>query len=150
VFFFLAFLGIPYAMHKLVKIIADRAAQQQQQQQQQQQLGGGGAGGAGGVGGAAVTLPNGQVLPPLDPSQLAFARTAFPFQASAQGELSLQVDEIVAIMAKHDPSTGAEVDPRMQVETGWWKGRTREGREGWFPRNHVEVLERRAPEGKKV
>ncbi|KAI0291013.1 hypothetical protein BC826DRAFT_1024459 [Russula brevipes] len=139
-------------MHKLVKIIADRAAQQQQQQQQQQLGSGGGAGGAGGVGGAAaaVTLPNGQVLPPLDPSQLAFARAAFPFQASAQGELSLQVDEIVAIMAKHDPSTGAEVDPRMQVETEWWKGRTREGREGWFPRAFVEVLERRAPEGKKV
>jgi peroxin-13 len=148
VFFFLAFLGIPYAMHKLVKIIADRAAQQQQQQQQQQQLGPGGTGGVGGA--AAVTLPNGQVLPPLDPSQLAFARTAFAFQATTPAELSLQVDEIVAIMAKLDPSTGTEVDPRMHVETEWWKGRTREGREGWFPRTYVEVLERKAPEGKKV
>jgi peroxin-13 len=34
VFFFIAFLGIPYAMHKLVKILADRAAQERQQQQQ--------------------------------------------------------------------------------------------------------------------
>lgn len=152
VFFFLAFLGIPYAMHKLVKILAEHAAQQQQrqqllqQQQQQQQLpnqqphqqqqGG--------------VMPNGQVLPPLDPSQLAFARTAYAFQASTPSELSLQENEIVAVMGKLDPSTGMEVDPRMEVETDWWKGRTRAGREGWFPRKFVEVLERKAPEAKKV
>ncbi|KAI0000700.1 Peroxin 13, N-terminal region-domain-containing protein [Russula compacta] len=124
VFFFLAFLGIPYAMHKLVKILAER--------------------GGGGV------MPNGQVLPPLDPSQLAFARTAYAFQASTPSELNLQENEIVAVMGKLDPSTGMEVDPRMEVETDWWKGRTREGREGWFPRKFVEVLERKAPEAKKV
>ncbi|KAH9000921.1 Peroxin 13, N-terminal region-domain-containing protein [Lactarius hatsudake] len=107
VFFFLAMLGIPYAMHKLV-------------------------------------------LPPLDPSQLSFARTVYPFQASTPSELNLQENEIVAIMGKLDPSTGMEVDPRMEVETEWWKGRTREGREGWFPRKFVEVLERKAPEAKKV
>lgn len=141
VFFFIAFLGIPYAMHKLVKIIADRAAQQQQEQQQllqdhpsqqqQQQQGQ-------------------QVLPPLDPSQLAFARAVYPFQASTPSELSLQENEIVAVMGKLDPSTGLEVDPRIEVGTEWWKGRTREGREGWFPRKFVEVLERKAPEAKKV
>jgi len=140
VFFFIAFLGIPYAMHKLVKILADRAAQQQQEQQQllqhnphqqhQQQ--------------------EQQVLPPLDPSQLAFARTVYPFQASTPSELNLQENEIVAVMGKLDPSTGLEVDPRIEVETEWWKGRTREGREGWFPRKFVEVLERKAPEAKKV
>ena len=27
----------------------------------------------------------------------------------------------------------------------WWKGRTREGREGWFPKKFVQVLERRKP-----
>ena len=46
-----------------------------------------------------------------------------------------------------------------QVESEWWKGRTREGREGWFPKKWVQVLERRKPgpaptpsegEGKKV
>jgi peroxin-13 len=135
VFFFIAFLGLPYAMHKLVKILADRAAQQQEQllQQHPQQQGG-----------------QQVVLPPLDPSQLAFARTVYPFQASTPSELSLQENEIVAVMGKLDPSTGLEVDPRMALETEWWKGRTREGREGWFPRKFVEVLERKAPEGKKV
>jgi peroxin-13 len=144
VFFFLAFLGIPYAMHKLVKIIAERAAQhqlQQQQQQdpQQQQYRQGGGGGGGGIVG-----PNGQVLPPLDPSQLAFARTVYAFQASAPSELGLHENQIVAVMGKLDPSTGMEVDPRLEVETEWWKGRTRDGREGWFPRKFVEVLEKKA------
>ena len=135
IFFFIAFLGIPYAMHKLVKILADRAAQQQQEQQQllqhhpQQQQG---------------------QQQPLDPSQLAFARTVYPFQASTPSELSLQENEIVAVMGKLDPSTGLEVDPRISVETEWWKGRTREGREGWFPRKFVDILERKAPEAKKV
>jgi len=134
-------------MHKLVKIIADRAAQQQQQQQQQQQL--------------LQHNPQQQqqqqqqqgqqvLHPPLDPSKLAFARTVYPFQASTPSELSLQENEIVAVMGKLDPSTGLEVDPRIEVETEWWKGRTREGREGWFPRKFVEVLERKAPEAKKV
>jgi peroxin-13 len=143
VFFFIAFLGIPYAMHKLVKILADRAAEQQQQQQQQQLLQHHQQGQAQGQQGQ-------QVLPPLDPSQLAFARTAYPFQASTPSELSLQENEIVAVMGKLDPSTGLEVDPRIEVETEWWKGRTREGREGWFPRKFVEVLERKASEAKKV
>jgi len=149
VFFFLAFLGIPYAMHKLVKILAERAAQQQhlqqeqQQQQQQLQQRQGQGQGAGGV------------HPPLlDPSQLTFARTAYAFHASTPSELSLHENEIVAVMGKLDPSTGMEVDPRIEVETEWWKGRTRDGREGWFPRKFVEVLERKAPqqlpEAKKV
>lgn len=143
IFFFIAFLGIPYAMHKLVKILAEHARQQEQQQQQQQQL-------------QHLQLHHPQqgqqALPPLDPSQLAFARTVFPFKASTQSELTLQENEIVAVMGKLDPSTGMEIDPRLEVQTEWWKGRTREGREGWFPRNYVEVLERKAPapEAKKV
>jgi peroxin-13 len=154
VFFFLAILGIPYAMHKLVKILAERAAQQQLRLQQE-----GGRSGGGGSGGGIPGGPNGQMLPPLDPSQLAFARTAYAFQASTPSELGLQENEIVAVMGKLDPSTGMEVDPRIEVETEWWKGRTRDGREGWFPRKFVEVLERKAvppslpqqqPEAKKV
>ena len=38
-----------------------------------------------------------------------------------------------------------------QVEgSEWWKGRTREGREGWFPKKWVQILERKQPEVKKV
>lgn len=31
----------------------------------------------------------------------------------------------------------------LQVESEWWKGRTREGREGWFPKKWVQILERK-------
>ncbi|EKM56902.1 uncharacterized protein PHACADRAFT_68884, partial [Phanerochaete carnosa HHB-10118-sp] len=121
IIFLLAIFGVPYAMHKLVRILTER-----QQQQQQAQLAAGPAG-----------------LPPLDPSQLTFARALYPFEASSPAELSLKENEIVAIMGKLDPATGQEVDPRLEVESEWWKGRTREGREGWFPKKWVQILERR-------
>jgi peroxin-13 len=117
IIFLLAVFGVPYAMHKLIKMLNERAQQQQMQ--------------------------NGQLLPPLDPSMLTFARTLYPFTPSSPAELELKENEIVAIMSKLDPATGAEIDPRMEVETDWWKGRTRDGREGWFPRKWVQVLERK-------
>ncbi|KAG1884377.1 Peroxin 13, N-terminal region-domain-containing protein [Suillus subluteus] len=89
---------------------------------------------------------------PLGPSTLTFARAVYPFTPSSPSELALRENEIVAITGKLDPSTGVEVDPRLEVESEWWKGRTREGREGWFPKKWVEVLERRksAEEDKKM
>ncbi|VDC05744.1 unnamed protein product [Peniophora sp. CBMAI 1063] len=110
IIFFLAIFGIPYAMHKLVRLLAERQP---------------------------------APLPPLDPSQLTFARAKYPFTSSSAHELQLAENEIVAIMGKLNPITGQEVDPRHEIETEWWKGRTREGREGWFPRSFVEVLERK-------
>jgi len=118
VIFFLAIIGVPYAMSKLIKILNERA-----QQQQQSQIG---------------TQFN-----PLDPSTLSFARALYPFTPSSPSELALKENEIVAIMGKLDPTTGMEVDPRLEVESEWWRGRTRDGREGWFPRKWVEILERR-------
>jgi len=126
VIFLLAVFGVPYAMHKLVKILSERQQHQQQQQQQ------------------------GQILPPLDPTTLTFARALYPFQPTSPAELELKENEIVAVMGKLDPSTGAEVDPRMEVETDWWKGRTRDGREGWFPRKWVQILEKKKPEGQPL
>lgn len=123
IFFLLAIFGVPYAMHKLVHILSERAHAQ--------------AAANGGI------LP-GQ-MPPLDPATLTFARALYPFTPSNSSELALKDNEIVAITGKLDPRTGAEVDPRMEVEGEWWKGRTREGREGWFPRKWVEVLEKREP-----
>jgi len=117
IIFLVAVFGVPYAMHKLVKTLSERA------QQQQMQIS--------------------QALPPLDPSLLAFARALYPFTSSSPAELELKENEIVAIMSKLDPATGAEIDPRMEVETDWWKGRTRDGREGWFPKKWVQVLERK-------
>lgn len=129
IIFLLAIFGVPYAMTKLIKILNERAMRQQQAQI--------------GLGGP---------LGPLDPSTLTFARALYPFTPSSPSELALKENEIVAIMGKLDPSTGVEVDPRLEVESDWWKGRTREGREGWFPKKWVEVLERRksAEEDKKV
>lgn len=77
-------------------------------------------------------------LPPLDPSQLTFARALYPFSATSAAELALNENDIVAITAKL--SNGQEVDPRTECEAEWWKGRTQDGREGWFPRKWVEVL----------
>lgn len=127
IFFLLAIFGVPYAMTKLIGILQERA--------QAQAAANGGA------------LP-GQ-LPPLDPASLTFARALYPFTPSNPTELALKENEIVAITGKLDPRTGAEVDPRMEVDGEWWKGRTREGREGWFPKKWVEVLERRKPEEAK-
>ena len=70
-------------------------------------------------------------------------RAKYAFTPSNPNELELKEDEIVAVMGKLDQRTGAEVDPRLEVEGEWWRGRTREGREGWFPKSWVEVLERR-------
>lgn len=123
IIFLLAVLGIPYAMHKLVKLLMERQAQQAE----------------------LMAAGHAGALPPLDPSQLTFARALYPFEASSPAELALKENEIVAIMAKLDPTTGAEVDPRMEVESEWWKGRTREGREGWFPKKWVQLLERKKP-----
>ena len=146
IIFLLAIFGVPYAMHKLVRIISERQREQMAAQGGQ--------------------LPGGP-LPPLEPSQLVFARALYSFEASSPAELALKENEIVAIMGKLDPATGAEVDPRIEVRSfkqdiwaqplttailplqvegsEWWKGRTREGREGWFPKKWVQVLERRKP-----
>jgi len=127
IIFLLAVFGVPYAMAKLISILNEHAKQQQQQGQLVGPLG------------------------PLDPSSLTFARALYPFSPSTPAELQLKENEIVAIMGKLDPDTGVEVDPRLEVESEWWKGRTREGREGWFPRKWVEVLDkRRQSEVKKI
>ena len=108
------------------RILTNRHGQSERQQQQQQ------------------LLPGPQGLPPLDPSQLTFARALYPFEASSPAELALKENEIVAIMGKLDPRTGAEADPRLDIpDAEWWKGRTRDGREGWFPRKWVEIIERK-------
>ncbi|KAI0758371.1 hypothetical protein BD413DRAFT_617749 [Trametes elegans] len=72
VIFLLAIFGVPYAMHKLLRVLAER-----QQQQQQAQLAGGAGAGWG-------------LLPPLDPSQLTFARALYTFDASSPAELALK------------------------------------------------------------
>ncbi|KAJ7598742.1 Peroxin 13, N-terminal region-domain-containing protein [Mycena floridula] len=124
IIFLLAIFGVPYAMTKLMRILNERAAKD-----------------------GVVAGPAG----PLDPSSLTFARALYPFNASTPTELTLKQEDIVAIIAKLDPSTGTEVDPRMEVDGGeWWKGRTRDGRQGWFPRKWVQIIERPAAKVKEI
>lgn len=82
----------------------------------------------------AATGSSAHRLPPLDPSAPTFARKVYPVTPSNANELALKENEIVAITGKLDRRKGAEVDSRMEVEGEWWKGRTREGHEGWFPK----------------
>lgn len=138
VFFLLAIFGVPWAMHRLVRLLNER----------QRQLAAAAAAGQPGV--------PGQPLPPLHPSDLQFARAKFEFRPEAPAELALKENELVAVLGKLDPRTGQEVDPRVplegSVEGEWWRGRTRDNREGWFPRKWVEVLPKteKKEEAKKV
>jgi peroxin-13 len=118
--FLLAAIGVPWAMHRLVRAMMARQA----------------------------ALPSSGSLPPLDASQLTFARATHAFNPQSPSELALKPDEIVAITAKLHPQTNMEVDPRLLgeeagLEADWWKGRTRDGREGWFPRAFVQLIERK-------
>jgi len=63
----------------------------------------------------------------IDPTKLTFARAKWEFQAGEGWELGLGRDEIVAVLEKRDEGSDA----------GWWRGRTRDGRIGWFPGNYV-------------
>jgi len=110
--FLLAIFGLPYLMHRLIKQLASRLPPTPDQQQllQQQQ----------------------QQQPIIDPSKLSFARALHAFATQDPVELALGKGEIVAVLSTQDPTTGAEGE--------WWRGRTRDGREGWFPRDYVEVI----------
>jgi len=128
VIFFLAAVGLPYLMGKLVKVITRR------QEEERARLGLA----PGQAPGQAGTLP-GQQGPgmvsdaELDPSKLAFVRALYAYNAADPLELTLKPNEIVAVLSKHDPSTGQE--------SQWWRGRTRDGRIGWFPSTYVESVE---------
>lgn len=68
----------------------------------------------------------------IDPSKLTFARAVFPFPSKDPVELTLEKGDIVAVLSTVDPMSGAESE--------WWRGRMRDGREGWFPRAFVETI----------
>ena len=75
--------GLPYMMHKLIKLIASKQQQQMTLQQQ----------------GAAQSA--------IDPSKLEFARATYDFTAESPMELNLKKGDIVAIISKVDPNTNA-------------------------------------------
>lgn len=114
IMFLIAVFGLPYAMHRLIKHLSARLPQNPQQ---------------------PGVLPGQLPGAPIDPSKLSFARATYSFPSNDPVELSLEKGEIVAILSTQDPMTGAEGE--------WWRGRTREGREGWFPKAYVEVVKRK-------
>ncbi|KAI8373675.1 Peroxin 13, N-terminal region-domain-containing protein [Blakeslea trispora] len=81
--FMLMVVGLPYMMHKLIKLIASKQQQQMTLQQQ----------------GAAQSA--------IDPSKLEFARATYDFTAESNMELNLKKGDIVAIISKVDPNTNA-------------------------------------------
>lgn len=109
--FLLSAVGLPYLMSRLVKLLM---ASQQAQAAANGQL---------------MEGPNGVI----DPNKLTFARARWEFRPSEEWELALQPDEIVAVLERRDAGTGDS------NELGWWRGRTRDGRMGWFPGNYVSI-----------
>ncbi|KZT50365.1 hypothetical protein CALCODRAFT_504804 [Calocera cornea HHB12733] len=112
VIFLLAAFGLPYMMHKLINMLSKRQS--------------------------LPPIPDGQNALAgqdiIDPSTLTFARSLYPFDTTDPVELPLRKNEIVAVLSKLDPVTGLEGE--------WWRGRTRDGRTGWFPRKWVEIIKK--------
>lgn len=102
VFFLLTAIGLPFAMSRLINVLA-----------------------------RSLPPPPGQMgtnQEPL-PADLTFARTTHKFDAKDAVELTLAEGEIVAVLEKLRAPDGTEGE--------WWRGRTRDGRVGWFPRAFV-------------
>ena len=127
VFFFLAVFGIPYLMHKLIQRLAERAPPFTVDPAHAQQL-------LMDPTNPSI-LPNSSATTAVDATQLKFAHALHPFEAASSAELGLKKGEIVAVLGTTDPVTG--------LESEWWRGRTRDGREGWFPRAFVEVIQKK-------
>ncbi|KAG2236449.1 hypothetical protein INT48_003239 [Thamnidium elegans] len=113
IIFFLMVVGLPYMMHKLIKLVASNQKLQQQQMGPQ----------------AAAGMPGG-----IDPAKLEFARAVYDFSPESQMELTLKKGDIVAIISKTDPTTNAA--------SQWWRGRLRDGTMGMFPANYVEIIQK--------
>jgi len=104
--FFLTVVGLPYLMNKLVRLITAR---------QEAEIA------------ARGGLPfQQQVMGPsevLDPKNITFVNATHQFVPSDPAELALEVNDIVAVLSP----------PSERMTPGWWRGRKRDGKIGWFP-----------------
>lgn len=78
----------------------------------------------------------------IDPSKLEFARALWQFDAAKGNEaveLTLAKGEIVAILSKGEVLKSVDGN---SSGGDWWRGRTRNGREGWFPAAFVEIIKK--------
>ncbi|CEP08122.1 hypothetical protein [Parasitella parasitica] len=62
-------------------------------------------------------------------TKIDFARALYSFHAESSDELTLQPNDLVAILSKEDED--------------WWQGRLKNGKIGYFPANHVEIIEKK-------
>lgn len=111
VIFFLTIFGIPYLMNKLIKAIAARQAKQEALRLSQD--------------------PQAALIS-IDPNQLTFVKSIHPYHSTQPQELNFNQSEIIAVLS---PVTQEE-----REKFGWWRGRLRNGKMGWFPKNYVEEI----------
>ncbi|TIA86976.1 hypothetical protein E3P99_03464 [Wallemia hederae] len=84
---------------------------------------------------AAPAAPAAPPAPPAPPmpsrpdtaARSQKAKVVYEYEATEDNEMDLEEDEII-----HDIE---------QVDDGWWSGKGRNGREGLFPANYVELIE---------
>lgn len=123
VIFFLTVFGIPYLMNKLVRSIIAKQKQQPSFLQNPLDL---------------SRQNEQQVTLSIDPSKLTFVKAIHPYHPVTQDtnqiekELRFETNEVIAVLM---PAT---IEERQSM--GWWKGRTRDGRIGWFPKNYVQEI----------
>ena len=120
--FFLTVIGLPYLMGKLVKMITARQEEEMRQR---------GIAPNGGLPHQAFG-PDGRPLPQpeiIDPASLTFVRATFPFTATSEAELTFNANDIIAVLTPQSE----------RAMSGWWRGRLRDGRIGFFPNTCVTV-----------
>jgi len=139
ILFLLSAVGLPYLMHKLVRMLT---AMQEAQAREAAAALGPGARTQGQPNGAGTGV-NATINPADMPKgPITFARALYPFTATSAHELSLKRDEIIAILQRYQGSAADQAEGKG-AEMGWWRGRTRDGRVGWFPGNYVEILRKK-------
>lgn len=72
----------------------------------------------------------------FDMSKVQFATALFEFASNDPVELALKKGDLVAVIGRTE---GGE----------WFRGRTREGKQGWFPANHVQIIKKDAAKAGK-
>ncbi len=111
----MAVIGLPYLMGKLVRFItAKQEAERQRLEQQGQNPGQAGMLPGQHGGGMISANENGEAI---DPSKLTFVRALYAYPAADPLELSLQPNDIIAVLSKTDPQRaprahGGEKDER--------------------------------------
>lgn len=129
VIFFLTVFGIPYLMNKLVRSIMNK---QKQAPFPPDRLN------------PSISNEQQQVTLSVDPSKLTFVKALHPYHPTTreendmnqinpmEKELRFEKNEVIAVLLP------MSIEERRSM--GWWKGRTRDGRIGWFPKNYVQEI----------